>query len=92
MCMRMKMIVCISVNQHVLGSITSEMSERDRYYPFISVLIEFSLVFFFLEYFLGTLYSSFLLEFFFFFFFFLLLFIALNLFVLLLCGDAKERT
>ena len=45
MCMRMKMIVCISVNQHVLGSITSEMSERDRYYPFISVLIEFFLNF-----------------------------------------------
>ena len=72
MCMRMKMIICINVNQHVLGSITSEMSEGDRYYPFISVLIDFSLVFFFLEYLLGTFYSSFLLEIFFFCFFLLL--------------------
>jgi len=63
MCMSMKMIVCINVNQHVFGSITGEMSKGDRYYPFISVLIEFSLVFFFFwEYFLGMFCSSFLLE------------------------------
>ena len=47
MFMSMKMIVYVNVNQHVLGSITGEMSEGGRYYPFISVLIEFSLVFFF---------------------------------------------
>ena len=45
MFMSMKMIVYVNVNQHVLGSITGEMSEGGRYYPFISVLIEFSLFF-----------------------------------------------
>ena len=62
LCMNMKMIVYVNVNQHVHGSIIGEMSEGGRYYPFISVLIEFSLVFFFL----GMFCSSFLLEFFFF--------------------------
>ena len=47
MFIRLKMIVCINVNQHELGSITGEMREGARYYPFISVLIEFSLGFFF---------------------------------------------
>ena len=31
MCMRMKMIDCFNVNQHVFGSITGEMSKGDRY-------------------------------------------------------------
>ena len=46
MCMSMKMIVCVNINQRVLRSITGEMSEGNRYYPFISVLLEFSWVFF----------------------------------------------
>ena len=82
------MIVCINVNQHVFGSITGEMSKGDRYYPFISVLIEFSLVFFFLENIFWVCYAlPFHLK-----IYFLLLFIALNLFALLLCGEAEERT
>ena len=84
MFMSMKMIVYVNVNQHVLGSITGEMSEGGRYYPFISVLIEFSLVYFF---FWVCFAPPFCLN-----FFFLLLFIALNLFALLLCGEAEERT
>ena len=89
MCMSMKMFVCINVNQHVFGSIKGEMSKGDRYYPFISVLIEFSLVFFF--FFENIFWVCFALPFCLK-IYFLLLFIALNLFALLLCGEAEERT
>ena len=73
MCMSMKMIVYVNVNQHVLGSITGEMSEGSRYYPFISVLIEFSLFFRIFFGYVLLLFSALI----FFFYLFLLLWICL---------------